>query len=221
MTKNHKNIIIKNLQTLKYIGFNYLSPIKFNNTTQTNQQLPNELDNLEEIVNNCHLCSFSKTRQNILFGSGDKNADIIFVSLAPTIFEDESGKITYGKSGDMFEKMAQKVLNIPLEDIYMLNILKCIPNKNEVDSEIEICKSYIKKQIDIIKPKLIVVFGDICKYMIQESRPLLEIRGNIYDYNDDIKLIPTYHPTFILRNPSLRKDVFEDLKKVKLLMESF
>jgi DNA polymerase len=207
MTKKEQKLLLKNFYTLKYIGFDYIHLTNFDIPSQSNLQLPNNLEELKNVVSNCHLCSFSKTRQNTLFGYGNKNANIMFVSLAPSVFEDESGDITYGNSKKMFENMAKNVLNISLEGVYMLNILKCIPNKDDIETEIALCKPYIKKQIDIIKPKIIVMFGDIHKYLLQ-------------DISSNIKVVSTYHPTFILRNPSIKKDVFEDLKKVKLLMES-
>ncbi len=221
MKKDTKNYILKNLQSLKYMGFSYLDPIKFNVDTSKEYDLPNDLETLKDLVKNCNLCSFSKTKKNIIFGEGNKNADLLFLNSAPTQMEDETGNILSGNSGDMLIKMCQNVLNLSIKDIYVANVLKCFPLKeiNDCKSEINICKPYIQKQIDIIKPKIIVAFGDSFKYLTNETEQLENLRGNMYDYNG-IKVIFTFHPSFILRNPSLKKEVLYDLQKIKLLMES-
>jgi DNA polymerase len=98
---------------------------------------------------------------------------------------------------------------VQIKDIYVLNILKCLPTDiTNISSQVQICKPYVKKQIDIINPKVIVVFGEISQYLIDSQ-----------DYNN-IKLIPTYHPSFLLKNPSLKRDALEDLKKVKSIIEA-
>jgi DNA polymerase len=219
MKKSKQELLIKNLKSLKYMGFKFVEQPNFSTPKQNLQQLPSGLDNLKTIVSNCHLCSFSKTRQNILFGIGNDKADIVFLGLAPSMLDDEDDNILSGNSGAMLIKIAQNVLKISIEDIYISNILKCTPNKNDIDMEIDICKSYIKKQLDIIKPKIIVAFGDVYRYLVDEDKPLSKIRGIVQVYND-IKVMPTYHPSFILRNPSLKQELFEDIKKVKTLMES-
>jgi DNA polymerase len=207
MTQQKKNNILHTLTSLKYMGVCYIDPINLNKIDNTKQQLPNDINNLQNIVSNCNLCKFSNTRKNILFGQGNPNANIIFLGLAPSNLDDENNDILSGNTGQMLSKMAQNILGLSINDIYVVNILKCLPsNITKFNDEIETCKPYLQKQIDIIKPKIIVVFGDAHKY--------------ISDY-PDIKIISTYHPSFILRNPSFKKDVLEDLKKVKNIMESF
>ena len=208
MTQQQNNIL-KNLISLKYMGFNYLEPLDITHLKSTKQKLPDRLQSLNDIVSHCNLCEFSKTRKNILFGEGNVDADIMFLGLSPSSLDDESGNILSGNSGQMLIKMAQNILKVQIKDIYVVNILKCLPTDiTNISSQVQICKPYVKKQIDIINPKVIVVFGDICQSLIDSQ-----------DYNN-IKLIATYHPLFLLKNPSLKREALEDLKKVKNIIES-
>ena len=221
MTQDTKHHILNNLNRLKYMGFNYLEPITFNTSTIVKENLPATLNSLHDIVSNCNLCSLSSNRKNILFGSGNKNADILFLGEAPTSVEDEKGNLLFGNSGDMIIKMCQNVLGKSIDDIYVVNILKCLPNKDIEDLKLEIntCLPYIRKQIDIIRPKIIVAFGHAYEYLIDDKKVMDELRGNVQYYNNT-KVIVTFDPSFILRNPSLKIEVLKDLEKVKNLMES-
>jgi len=220
MNKAGKNRILKNLYKLKYMGYNYQNKIIIKQKVTTGD-LPNDLNALESIVLNCNLCSFANSRTNILFGEGKPSADILFVSLSPSALEDESGSLLYGNVGSMFTKIATNILDLDIENIYVLDVLKCMPTKDErnIMENLKICKSYFYKQLDIIKPKIIVVFGEAYNYLTNDQKELSEIRGVMQNFNG-IKLMPTYHPSFILRNPSLKQDVLHDLQKVKILMES-
>ena len=218
MNQETKNSILNNLQTLQYIGFEYLEPIKLNKTIIKEEELPNEIGLLHDIVLNCNLCSLSKSRKNILFGSGNADANIMFLKLSPTHLEDESGNIFSGKSGEMLVNMCKNILDLNIDDIYVTNILKCF-SKDIVDKDVNTCKSYIYKQIELIKPNIIITFGRAYEYLINETKSLKEIRGIVQNYNN-IKVMPTFDPSYILRNPSFKKDVLEDLQKVKILMES-
>jgi DNA polymerase len=202
------------------MGFHYINQVSFDKFINI-EELPNNLDDLEVVVSNCNLCSLSNSRKSVLFGKGNESADVMFMSLSPSLLEDESGDLVYGEKGEMLTKMSQNILGLSISDIYVLNILKCMPthNSNYIEA-FSICKPYIQKQIDIINPKVIVAFGDVCKYLIDDTKILSKIRGIVQSYNG-IKVVPTYDPLFILRNPSLKKDVLDDLEKVKSLMELF
>ena len=221
MTQDTKHYILNNLNQLKYMGFNYIEPITFNTSTFTQEKLPSSLESLHDIVINCNLCSLSSNRKNILFGTGNKKADILFIGLSPTPLEDENGNLLSGNSGDMIINMCQNVLGKSIDDIYVVNILKCLPNKDvdELKLEINTCLPYIRKQINIIRPKIIVAFGKAYEYLIDDEKPIDELRGNVQYYNNT-KVIVTFEPSFILRNPSLKTEVLKDLEKVKNLMES-
>jgi len=223
MTYELKTNILKNLQTLKYMGFNYMHDIDLT-TKQTEEnlsfELPDDLDKLENIVTNCHLCHFSQNNKNILFAQGNKNSKIVFLNLYSNDNDTKNKNIFVGNSANILSKICTNVLNIAYEDLYVVNILKCIPSKKieNCQNEIDICKPYIYKQLDIIKPKLIVAFGDSYNYLVSSDKPFVQLRQNLYEYNG-AKVITTYHPLHILRNPSCKKDVFEDFKKVKSILE--
>ncbi len=215
-----KNVVLKNLQSLKYMGFEYID-IKLNDYNDIKCDLPTSLDALENIVINCNLCNFSQNNKSIMFGEGNKDSQIMFLNLYSSDFQEQNNKnIFTGNSAKIISDICTNVLGISIEDIYIVNILKCAPTKDIEDciNEINICKPYIQKQIDIIKPKLIVAFGDCYNYLANSNKSLEQLRETTEDYND-IKVISTYHPTYILRNPSCKKDVFEDFKKVKLIMD--
>ncbi len=213
-----KDAVLENLQALKYMGFEYIN-IKLDNYNKIQCDLPTSLETLENIVVNCSLCNFSQNNKNIIFGEGNKRSKIIFLNLYSLDLQNNKNIFT-GNSAKIISSICLNVLNITIEDIYIVNILKCVPTKNieNCNSEINICKPYIQKQIDIIQPKIIVAFGDSYNYLTNSNKSLEQLRESTQDYNG-IKVISTYHPTHILRNPSCKKDVFEDFKKVKLLME--
>ncbi|MCK5109954.1 MAG: uracil-DNA glycosylase [Arcobacteraceae bacterium] len=219
MKQKVKNVVLKNLQTLKYIGFEY-TDIKFDNYDDTQYDLPASLDTLENIVTNCSLCNFSQNNKNILFGEGKKDSNIVFLNLYSSSLQSENKNIFTGNSAKMLSKICLNVLGIPIDDVYIVNILKCIPSKNIEDcaTEINTCRPYIQKQLDIINPKLIVAFGDSYNYLANCNKSLVQLRQETQEYNG-IKVISTFHPTYILRNPSCKKDVFEDLQKAKSIME--
>jgi DNA polymerase len=144
----------------------------------------------------------------------------MFVGDYPMDIENNQGRPFLGRTGEMLTLMIEKVLDLSREDVYITNILKChLPSTQELhNSYIHSCKIYLFKEIEIIKPKVIVTLGEIAyHYINNEDSKLKDIRGNIIE-KSGYKLIPTYHPNFLLKNPSFKKEVFMDLKKVKSLL---
>jgi len=214
MVKMNKLLKLKQLYNLKLIGENYFNGFS---SISTDYKMPSELKELREVVLNCNLCNLSKTRTNVVFGEGNPNSKIVFIGEAPGRDEDLQGKPFVGRSGQLLTKMIENVLNVKREEVYITNIVKCRPpqNRDPEIEEIESCKPYLLKQIDIIKPKIIVTLGRIAfKYLLNEEIPITKARGNIYNFNG-IKVIPTYHPSYLLRNPSKKKEAFIDLKLIK------
>jgi uracil-DNA glycosylase family 4 len=169
---------------------------------------------------NCHLCELSKSRQNVVFGEGNENAEILFVGEGPGANEDAQGSPFVGKSGELLTKMIENVLELTREDVYIANIVKCRPpgNRTPTSDEAYTCKPYLLKQIELIRPKLIVTLGGTAyQYLTEDSTPITKIRGTIHK-QEEYTIIPTYHPSYLLRNPSAKKEVFEDLKKIKALL---
>ncbi len=218
--KNLKNaLLLKQLYLLKQLGYNYTSVTAFKED-EPDLTLPNTLEKLRKQSLECHLCDLSKSRTQVVFGEGNEDAEIMFVGEAPGMSEDSSGKPFIGKSGDMLTKMIENVLLIPRTETYITNIVKCRPanNAEPSPSEAHSCHPYLLKQIELIKPKIIVALGATAyHYLSGDDSPISKVRGNIQEQHR-YKLMPTYHPSYLLRNPSAKKDVLEDLKIVKGLM---
>jgi DNA polymerase len=183
------------------------------------------LDNLRQQVKDCKGCLLCKTRLNAVFGEGFENADLMFVGEGPGYDEDHKGEPFIGKAGQLLTKIIE-AMGQTRDIVYIANIVKCHPmidpsnpEKRENDRppaplEMQICKRYLDMQIDIIKPKIIVTLGaSSTKGLLNNEEPLGRIRGTLQEYNN-VKLMPTYHPAALLRNPSLKKFVWEDMKKV-------
>ncbi|NPA73993.1 MAG: uracil-DNA glycosylase [Epsilonproteobacteria bacterium] len=216
--------LLKELYTYKSIGYDYIEDIKLadNKRQFSSHPLPDDLTALEQIVKNCHLCQLSKTRKNVVFGEGDPNAKLMFIGEGPGANEDSTGKPFVGRAGELLTKIIENVLLLKREDVFIANIVKCRPPGNRVPTDIEVkeCIPYLLKQIELIKPSVIVTLGATAyKNLTLDTTSVSKIRGEILDYNG-IKLIPTFHPSYLLRNPSAKKFVYFDMKKVKILLEN-
>jgi len=219
MKKLYKKLQLQRLQKLKALGVQYVEPPKeFQEPPLT---LPESLEELAKIVQQCHLCELSKTRTKVVFGEGNPNADIMFIGEAPGASEDATGRPFVGRAGELLTKMIENVLEIPRTQVYIANILKCRPpnNRPPTPTEAFACKPYLLKQIEIIQPKIIVALGSSAyHYLTNDNTPISKVRGHSIDFNG-IKLVPTYHPSYLLRNPSAKKEAFADLLQVKKLMQ--
>ncbi len=219
MKNLHNALLLKQLYQLKQLGYKYTSVIPYQEE-ELNLSLPNTLEALQKQAQNCHLCELSKSRQRVVFGEGNPHADILFIGEAPGATEDSSGKPFVGRSGELLTKMIENVLLISRSDVYITNIVKCRPPNNQVPTptQAHTCQPYLLKQIELIKPKLIVTLGATAyHYLTGDETGITKIRGTLHKQNG-YTLIPTYHPSYLLRNPSAKKEVFEDLLKVKDLM---
>ncbi len=216
--------ILKELYYYQNIGFQYIDDIHISKkeTTSTNFSLPNSLLELESIVKNCHLCQLSKTRKNVVFGEGNPKATLLFIGEGPGANEDSTGKPFVGRAGELLTKIIENVLELKREDVYIANIVKCRPPGNRVptDEEAKECSPFLLKQIELIKPSIIVTLGATAyKKLTNDNTPISRIRGETINFKN-IKVIPTFHPSYLLRNPSAKKFVFLDMKKVKLMLEN-
>lgn len=208
------------LHTLKAIGFSYHDPIILQKPKQISTSVTS-LEPLHELVKECSLCELSKVRKNVVFGFGNPKSKLLFVSDVPSILEDEEGRAFVGKSGELLEKIVQNVLNAELNDFYYTNIIKCkTPNNRAAHgSELMLCRDFLDQQIEIIKPKLIVALGSASfKALSGINDNIEELRGEILSCNQS-HIIATFHPNYLLRNPSAKKDAFEDFKKIKVFLE--
>jgi len=220
MTEFTKQSILNHLNKLKTYGFNYHENVNINiNQKVSNFSLPNDLSKIENIAKNCHLCQNSKTRKNVLFSQGNENSNVMFIFDEPSTSEDDTGNFNEGKSGEMIVKMITNVLKLRLEDVYTTTLVKCKSNDNLKYSDYEICSSYLDKQIQIVNPKIIVLFGERTYNFFTKNDDFFKIRGKEFQYENSL-VLATYAPSFLLRNPSYKKDSYLDILRVKTIMES-
>ena len=185
-------------------------------TRDTRIDKKNELDDYLNSIKDCLECPLGKTRKNIVLGMGNPNADIVFVGEAPGKEEDLQGLPFVGRSGKLLDKMLASI-NLSRDDIYILNVLKCRPPDNRDPSKLEIekCEPYLKEQLKIIKPKLIVALGRISAMTILRTKEsLTNMRNKIFDY-EGVDFLVTYHPAALLRNSNFKKYAWEDFKLIR------
>ncbi|MCB4746736.1 MAG: uracil-DNA glycosylase [Sulfurovum sp.] len=220
--KNLKNaLLLRQLKQLKQFGYRYTS-VSIYKESEPNLMLPSTLEKLKSQTLKCHLCELSKSRTHVVFGEGNPQADVMFVGEGPGVTEDSTGQPFVGRSGELLTKIIENVLFVKREEIYIANIVKCRPPNNRTPSpeEAHTCKSFLLKQIELIKPKIIITLGSTAyHYMTGDDTGITKIRGTVLKQKG-YTLVPTYHPSFLLRNPSAKKEVFEDMKKVKTLMRT-
>lgn len=169
----------------------------------------------DETIGDCHRCRLCEGRKQIVFGVGNPNADLVFVGEAPGAEEDLRGEPFVGRAGQLLTKMIE-AMGLTREKVYICNVVKCRPpeNRNPEADEVEACEPFLKAQLDAIKPKVIVALGRYaCQSLLRSEVPMGQLRGNWSTYND-IRLMPTFHPAYLLRSPSKKKEVWEDLQQV-------
>jgi len=174
----------------------------------------------DSIIADCKRCKLCKTRTNIVFGSGNINADLVFVGEAPGAEEDKTGEPFMGRAGKLLTKMIE-AMELSREQVYICNVVKCRPpeNRNPEPDEIAECEPFLKAQLAIMKPKVIVALGRFaCQCLSRSESPISTLRG-VWTHYEGIPLMPTYHPAYLLRSPSKKKEVWEDLQAVMLKLK--
>ncbi|NLN39378.1 MAG: uracil-DNA glycosylase [Smithella sp.] len=165
-------------------------------------------------VLNCRRCGLHKTRKNIVFGEGAVQAKIVFVGEAPGADEDVQGRPFVGRAGQLLTDIIVKGMRLRREDVYICNILKCRPpgNRNPSTEEISQCEPFLKQQLQLIRPQVICALGKFAaQVLLKTETPITALRGRFQDY-EGIRLLPTYHPAYLLRNPPAKKQVWEDVQ---------
>lgn len=171
------------------------------------------LDDLDGQICECLKCPLGKTRTNFVFGVGNPKADIVVIGEAPGADEDEQGEPFVGRAGQLLNKILDAI-QFKREEVYICNILKCRPpnNREPLPEEIELCEPYLWKQMEIIKPKMILCLGRTAgQALLKTNDSLSAMRGKFFDYRG-IKLMVTYHPAALLRNPNWKKPTWEDVQ---------
>jgi len=174
-----------------------------------------EWDALVAAAHNCNACRLAGTRKTVVFGTGNPNADLMFIGEAPGRDEDEQGEPFVGKAGQLLTDII-KAMKLTRDDVYIANVIKCRPpeNRNPEPDELDECRPFIQRQVALIQPKVIVALGRFgLQSLTQRAYSITTVRGQWLDYNG-IKLMPTFHPSYLLRTPAAKKDVWNDMKKV-------
>ena len=174
------------------------------------------LDDLRKTALSCARCDLSKTRTHVVFGSGNPKAKLMFVGEAPGMQEDIQGLPFVGRAGQLLTKIIESI-GLKRSEVYIANVLKCRPpgNRNPLPTEIITCEEYLIKQIELIKPKVICALGKFASQtLLRSEEPITKLRGKFSDYHG-AKLIPTFHPAYLLRNPKDKRLVWEDMKKIR------
>lgn len=174
------------------------------------------LQGLRAAIGDCQRCKLCSGRTNLVFGVGNPNADLMFVGEGPGRDEDLQGEPFVGRAGQLLTDIITKGMGLKREDVYIANVVKCRPpeNRNPEPDEVASCEPFLKKQIELIRPKIIVGLGKFAvQTLLQSKVPITKLRGNWHSYHG-IKLMPTFHPAYLLRNPADKKLVWEDIKKV-------
>ena len=186
------------------------------------------LDDLRAYIgHDCTRCKLSGLgRRQVVFGVGNPRAELMFVGEAPGADEDLQGEPFVGRAGQLLTKIIE-AMGLTREDVYIANVIKCRPpgNRAPEPDEIETCEPFLLQQIDAIRPRVIVALGTHAAHaLLQTNAPISRLRGQVHEFRPSrgsgysIKLVPTFHPAFLLRSPDRKRDVWEDMKKVKEML---
>lgn len=174
------------------------------------------MEDIRAATENCRACPLYKTRTNIVFGTGNEKARLVFVGEAPGADEDKQGQPFVGRAGQKLTQIIEAI-GLSRQEVYIANVLKCRPpgNRNPLPDEIEACEPYLIAQLRLIKPKVICALGTFAaQTLLRTTQSISRLRGRFHTYQG-IKLMPTYHPAYLLRNPKFKRNVWEDVQKVR------
>lgn len=174
------------------------------------------LDEMNSQICNCMKCALGSSRTKFVFGVGNPKADIVLIGEAPGADEDAKGEPFVGRAGQLLNKILEAT-GFKREEVYICNILKCRPpgNRNPMPEEVEKCRPYLEYQLKLINPKLILLLGKVAaESLLKTKEPLNKLRGKIHDYKG-FKVMITFHPAALLRNPNWKRPAWEDMKQFK------
>lgn len=187
-----------------------------------------KLEQIKENCKNCQKCQLSKTRNNIVFSDGKPNSNLMLIGEAPGFYEDKQGKPFVGKAGQLLDRIFSSVGLSREHDIYICNTLKCRPpdNRDPLPEEKAACREYLDAQIEILKPQIILLCGKVAlNSMIDTNLTITKVRGKWFDGPNNSKMMPIFHPSYLLRNDSLEKGspkwlMWQDIKEIKKVYDS-
>ena len=178
------------------------------------------LDELDSMICTCQKCPLGATRNKFVFGVGNPHADVVLIGEAPGAEEDAQGEPFVGRAGQLLNKILEAV-GMTREEVYICNIIKCRPpeNREPLPSEMETCVPYLWKQLELIKPKIILCLGRVSAQMLLKTNDgLNKLRGKVFDYQGS-KVLITYHPAALLRNPGWKRPTWEDMQFFKKIYD--
>jgi uracil-DNA glycosylase family 4 len=202
------------LEYLKKMGIDSV----FISTSVSEEGSQSKVQTLEEVrreLGDCQRCKLHRTRRTIVFGEGNEKAKLMFIGEGPGYDEDVQGRPFVGKAGQLLTKIIQSI-RLQREEVYIANIIKCRPpqNRNPEPDEIRSCYPFLLKQIQAIQPKIICALGTFAAQTLLDTQAKITgLRGRIFELKG-IKVFPTYHPAFLLRNPERKREVWEDMKQI-------
>ncbi len=188
-------------------------PLQHQRTTVNKDQ---QLENIRSELGECTRCKLHQHRRHIVFGTGNPAAQLVFVGEGPGGEEDVQGKPFVGRAGQLLTKIINSI-DLTREEVYIANIIKCRPpnNRNPEPDEIKACEPFLIKQLDAIKPKIICALGTFAaQTLLETDERISRLRGKFIPYRNS-RLIATFHPAFLLRNPQRKRDVWEDMKMIR------
>ena len=174
------------------------------------------LEELRSAIGDCTRCKLAGGRTHLVFGVGNPRARLVFVGEAPGRDEDRQGEPFVGRAGQLLTEIITKGMKLARQDVYIANVIKCRPpdNRNPEPDEVASCEPFLLRQLELIGPQVIVALGKFAAQTLLRSKtPITQLRGRWYDYHG-IKLMPTFHPAYLLRNPGEKRLVWEDIQKV-------
>ena len=217
--KSFQNLsLLQNLYRLKALGFSYTDSFSLNH-----KNIHDKASSMEELnldIKNCHLCDLSKSRTQSMSGYGNQNADVMVIDFSVSPSDDNAASYYNGRSGEVLQKMIENVLELSINDIYLTHAVKCKPLNSNTPSESEYnsCKNYLFTQIEFVKPNIIITLGkEAYAKVTSENENFSSVRGHVIDFKD-YKLVPIFHPTYLVRNPDDKKIALNDLKTIKSLL---
>lgn len=202
------------LGLLRDLGFTHLD-VRSPPAVVADAADPSEWDALEQQARICTACRLAETRTQVVFGTGNRNADLMFIGEGPGRDEDLAGEPFVGRAGQLLTDII-KAMKLTREDVYIANVVKCRPpeNRNPEPDEMDACRPWLRRQIELIQPRVIVTLGRFAlQSTMEQSLAISSARGRWLTLGG-VKVMPTYHPAYLLRNPSAKKDVWSDMKRV-------
>ena len=177
------------------------------------------LDQIRSDLGECTRCRLHEGRTTLVFGVGSPDADLVFVGEAPGRDEDRQGVPFVGRAGQLLTTIIASI-GLTRDEVYIANVIKCRPpdNRNPALDEVQTCEPFLFRQLDVIRPKVVVALGAFAvRTLLGSDQAISRLRGRVHDFRG-AKLVPTFHPAFLLRSPDRKRDVWEDMKMVRALL---